>query len=215
MAKSARSCDFGQLDEQIQNMNFGDYWRRFFCGKRATRSRIMMIGNSNALEVMRIVELPDHFDQLLVDAAAEGFDTMSVLQEQWRNGSNRFERPGEILALATIDDEIAGIGGITQDFVDSSWLRMRRFYVRPAYRRRGVGREIAHYVLKHADTFNRQIALYADGPDAEAFWPTLGFRPIERENTTHFFRCEPTLGCTYKRQSHVTRSTCNKRVDSR
>lgn len=38
----------------------------------------MMIGNSNALVIMRIVELPDHFDQLLVDAAAEGFDTMSV-----------------------------------------------------------------------------------------------------------------------------------------
>ncbi|TAY52920.1 GNAT family N-acetyltransferase [Rhizobium leguminosarum] len=146
-----------------------------------------MVGDSDAVVVRRIAELPDHFYQFLVEAAAEGFDTMSVLQDEWRDGCNRFERPGEILALATIRDEIAGIGGITQDFVDSSWLRMRRFYVRPAYRRRGVGRQIALYVLEHAKTFDRQIALYADGPEAEAFWPTLGFSPIERENTTHVF----------------------------
>ncbi|TAU45467.1 N-acetyltransferase (plasmid) [Rhizobium leguminosarum] len=147
-----------------------------------------MVGDSDAVVVRRIVELPDHFCQFLVEAAAEGFDTMSVLQDEWRDGSNRFERPGEILALATIRDEIAGIGGITQDFVDPSWLRMRRFYVRPTYRRRGVGRRIALYVLEHAEPFERQIALYADGPEAEAFWPTLRFDPIERENTTHVFR---------------------------
>ncbi|WP_245504946.1 MULTISPECIES: GNAT family N-acetyltransferase [Rhizobium] len=67
-------------------------------------------------------------------------------------------------------------------------MRMRRFYVRPAYRRRGVGRQIALYVLEHAKPFDRQIALYADGPEAEVFWPTLGFGPINRENTTHVFR---------------------------
>ncbi|MCV0396354.1 MAG: GNAT family N-acetyltransferase [Rhizobiaceae bacterium] len=147
-----------------------------------------MVGDSDAVVVRRIVELPDHFDQLLGEAAAEGFDAMSVLQDEWHDGSNRFERPGEILALATIQDEIAGIGGITPDFVDSSWLRMRRFYVRPAYRRRGVGRQIALYVLEHVKPFNRQIALYADGPEAEAFWPKLGFCLTERENTTHIFR---------------------------
>lgn len=145
------------------------------------------MSDSNAVEVRRIVELPHHFDQFLSDAATEGFDHMSVLQEQWRDGSNRFERPGEILALATIDGEMAGIGGITRDFVDSGWLRMRRFYVRPAYRRLGVGRKIALHVLEHARPFNRQIVLYADGPEAEAFWTTLGFGLIERKNTTHIF----------------------------
>lgn len=146
-----------------------------------------MVSDSDAVEVRRIFELPDHFDQFLSEAASEGFDNMSVLQDEWRDGFNRFERPGEILALATIDGEMAGIGGITQDFVDSSWLRMRRFYVRPAYRRRGVGRKIALHVLEHARPFNRQIALYAGGPEAEAFWPTLGFGLIQRENTTHVF----------------------------
>ena len=144
-----------------------------------------MVSERDAVEVRRIFELPDHFDKLLKEAAAEGFDNMSVLQEEWRVGLNRFERPGEVLAAATIEGEMAGIGGITQDFVDSSRLRMRRFYVRTAYRRRGVGRKIALFVLEHARPFNRQIALYAGGPEAEAFWPTLGFLPIDRQHTTH------------------------------
>jgi len=78
-----------------------------------------MVDDSNAVVVRQIVELPEHFEQLFVEAATEGFDTISVLQDQWRDGSNRFKRPGEILVLATIHDEVAGIGGITQDFVDS------------------------------------------------------------------------------------------------
>ncbi|MBK0024512.1 GNAT family N-acetyltransferase [Ochrobactrum sp. S46] len=147
-----------------------------------------MVGDSNAVVIRQIVELPVDFDRLLVEANAEGLDTMSVLQDQWRDRSNRFERSGEILALATIDNEVAGIGGITQDFVDNNWLRMRRFYVRPAYRRRGIGRKIAVFVLEHTKAFDRQIALYADGPEAEAFWATLGFHAIERDNTTHVFR---------------------------
>jgi GNAT superfamily N-acetyltransferase len=146
------------------------------------------MSDDGVVDVRRIVELPDQIGQLVSEASAEGFDNMSVLQDEWRGGLNRFEQPGEILALATIDGEIAGIGSITRDFVDSGWLRMRRFYVRPAYRRRGVGRKLALFVLEHARPFNRQIALHAGGPEAEAFWPTLGFCPIERENSTHVFR---------------------------
>lgn len=147
-----------------------------------------MMGDRDAVVVRQIVELPDQLDQLLLEAEAEGFEMISVLQDEWRSGANRFERSGEILALATIDGEVAGIGGVTQDFMDSGWLRMRRFYVRPAYRRLGVGRQIALFVLEHAKAFDRPIVLYTAGPEAEAFWPTIGFTPIERDNTTHIFR---------------------------
>jgi GNAT superfamily N-acetyltransferase len=144
-----------------------------------------MTSESQVVEINRIVQLPDHFDQLLSEAAAEGLNNLSVLRDEWQDGTNRFERPGEILALATINGELAGIGGITQDFVEKDWLRMRRFYVRQHYRRLGVGRKIALFVLAYARPFHRRIALYAGGPEAEAFWPTLGFVPIDREHTTH------------------------------
>ena len=140
------------------------------------------------IKVGRIEQLPEQFDEFLHDAGTEGFDTISVLRDEWANGSHRFNRPGEMLVLATVDGKAAGIGGITQDFVEAGWLRMRRFYVRPVYRRLGVGRQIAFHILEHALPFDRQIILHADGPDAEAFWPTLGFVPIDRVHTTHVFR---------------------------
>lgn len=144
-----------------------------------------MSDDAFAIEISRIGQVPLHFDQFLNEAEAEGFDSMSVLLNEWADGTNRFDRPGEILALATIGGELAGIGAITRDFVDTDWLRMRRFYVRTAYRRRGVGRKLAVYVLEHARPFNRQICLYADGTEAELFWPTLGFIPTNRKHTTH------------------------------
>ncbi|MGO1164127.1 GNAT family N-acetyltransferase [Brucella sp. C7-11G] len=146
-----------------------------------------MTGDRSAVVIRQIVELPAQLDQLQQEAEAEGLDMISMLRDEWRSGANRFDRPGEILAIGTVDGVIAGIGGTTQDFMDSSWIRMRRFYVRPAYRRRGVGRQIALFVLNHAMTFDRPIVLYSANPDAELFWPTIGLIPIERENTNHIF----------------------------
>jgi GNAT superfamily N-acetyltransferase len=55
----------------------------------------------------------------------------------------RFDQPGEALVAAYSDEALAAIGGITIDPVVPNMLRMRRFYVRPAFRRTGIGREIA------------------------------------------------------------------------
>ncbi|MCV9910050.1 GNAT family N-acetyltransferase [Brucella sp. HL-2] len=152
-----------------------------------------MADTASPLEIKRITSLPIGFELFLKEAASEGFNNMSTLQSEWNDGSNIFDRPGEILALATINGEPAGIGGITRDFIDSTWLRMRRFYVRPAYRRRGVGRGIAHFVLNHALQFNAQISLYADGAEARTFWPTLGFVETDRQSTTHIFNELPRI----------------------
>ncbi len=141
--------------------------------------------DKSAIEIVRLDRLPESFDLFLRESSAEGFDTFSVLRDEWANGSNRFERTGEVLMLATVGGKAAGVGGITQDFVEAGCLRMRRFYVRPAYRRLGIGRKISLCVLEHARPFNRQIFLHADGPDAEVFWPTIGFVPIDRAHTTH------------------------------
>ncbi len=139
------------------------------------------------VDVTQITDLPIHFDRLLRDAEDEGNDIMSVLRHQWLDGSNRFKRPGEMLALATFSGDVAGIGGVTQDFVDADWLRLRRVHVSPTLRRLGIGRKIARYVLERTLPFSRQIVLHADGPEAVAFCEALGFGPIDRENTTHIF----------------------------
>lgn len=135
--------------------------------------------------IERITELPPEFDRLRAEAHAEGFGHIETLWQQWHEDGRRFDRPGEMLVVALSGGTLAGIGGITEDFVDPAWLRMRRFYVRPQYRRLGVGKAVAEHLLERALPLNRQIVLYTETPEGAAFWQALGFVPVERENTTH------------------------------
>ena len=139
----------------------------------------------NGLHIARVTSLPDRFDTLRTEAAAEGFRNMESLFSQWQDGKNRFTRDGEVLVVARVEGELAGIGGITQDFVDPTALRMRRFFVRSQYRRLGVGRAIAMFALATARPLGRQIFVYGETDEASAFWDAMGFIRIERENTTH------------------------------
>lgn len=135
--------------------------------------------------VRPVTALPDDVQAMCIEARGEGFDHIDVLWAEWKSGANRFTRPGERLMAAFVAGELAGIGGVTEDFLDRSGLRMRRFYVRPAFRRRGVARALASRVLEHAVPLDRPIWLFAAGPEAVQFWEVMGFVPIEREKTTH------------------------------
>ena len=136
-------------------------------------------------EITRVTSLPDGLDLLRAEAAAEGYRNMESLFGEWQDGSSRFNRPGEMLTIANVDGELAGIGGVTQDFVDPAALRMRRFYIRAPYRRLGVGRAIAGFVLDAIKPLGRPIVVHAETAQASAFWEAMGFIRIVRENTTH------------------------------
>jgi len=130
-------------------------------------------------------DLPAQFEQLRQEARAEGFDHIETLWSQWQDGVIRFTRPGKQLLMAEIDGGLAGVGGITADFMDPAAMRMRRFYVRPAFRRLGVARAIASRVIQTALPLDRPIVLYTETDAGAAFWESMGFVRIARENTTH------------------------------
>lgn len=143
------------------------------------------MSDSQSVKVERVTSLPDGFALLRSEAAQEGFRNMEALFGQWQDGTQRFDRPGELLVVARLSGELAGIGGITEDFIDPSALRMRRFFVRAPYRRRGVGWSIADFLLTAASPLSRPIFVHAETEEATAFWESLSFERIEREKTTH------------------------------
>ena len=83
---------------------------------------------------------------------------------------------------------LAGIGGLTIEPVVPGALRMRRFYVRPAFRRIGVGRQSVTALLAGLDG-DRTITVNAP-PASIAFWEALGFNPDPRDEHTHILRWE-------------------------
>ena len=132
-------------------------------------------------------KLPADFEIMRWEARAEGYAFLDRLANDWASGAIRFDRPGEALLAAYSDDVLAAIGGITIDPVLPDALRMRRFYVRSAFRRAGIGREIAQVLLERTFRSVRVVTLNA-AVDSVPFWEALGFVPEARHGHTHIWR---------------------------
>ena len=129
--------------------------------------------------------LPAGFDQLRAESGAEGHRFLDRLASDWTSGVMRFERPGEMLLVAYSDDALVGVGGITVDPEIFGALRMRRFYIRSAFRRTGIGRAIAETLLESALRKVDIITLNA-APASFRFWESSASYPTNRPATVTF-----------------------------
>jgi GNAT superfamily N-acetyltransferase len=145
--------------------------------------------SDNPLELEPVLDaLPAGFDALRAEALGEGFRQVERLAAEWEAGTTRFDRPGEALLAARLHGVLAGIGGLTIEPVVPGALRMRRFYVRPAFRRISVGRRLVTALLAGVDG-DRPITVNT-APASIAFWERVGFNPDPRDGHTHILRRE-------------------------
>jgi GNAT superfamily N-acetyltransferase len=129
--------------------------------------------------------LPPGVEALRGDARAEGHRFVDRLAEEWAAGVNRFDRPGEVLLWAELDGACVGVGGITVDPAVSGALRMRRFYVRPAHRRTGIGKLLAEALIAPAIARGSAVTVNAGTAEAARFWEAVGFRRSDTAGITH------------------------------
>ena len=139
------------------------------------------------------VDLPDGFPALLADAASEGVGHMARLAEGWASGDQRFDGDGEALLGALLAGELAGIGGLSvEPAAPEPARRVRRFYVRPAFRRQGVARTLASALIQEAlDQVDLLTCNAAASPAAGPFWEAQGFSPDTSGPWTHVLRRSP------------------------
>lgn len=133
------------------------------------------------MQVVRVSDdLPDGFAVLRAEARSEGVRHMDLLAEQW---------PQSDLTLfaAYTDGELAGVGGVSPEASEPA-MRMRRLYVRPAYRRCGVGRALAGAMMQEGLQSARVLTCNARASEAAGpFWEEMGFEAVEAEGYTHRF----------------------------
>ena len=141
------------------------------------------MGNNGQVPTLQRVtmQLPAGFDALRAEARAEGYRFVERLATDWVSLTARFDRDGEALLAARVNGVLAGIGGLTIDPVVLNALRMRRFYVRLAYRRCGIGRRLATALLERAWSASRLVTVNAV-PASAVFWESLGFAPDLRNS---------------------------------
>ncbi|QDT22062.1 GNAT family N-acetyltransferase [Gimesia chilikensis] len=131
---------------------------------------------------------PDQLDLLAEEARRQGYRMLDRLQQEWREGINRFDREGECVLIAVGEDRIVGVCGLNRDPYCSlkDIGRVRRLYVASGVRRRGVGRLLVEAIQQRCPGVFQQLRLRTNSSAASTFYQALGFRPVEDEpDCTH------------------------------
>lgn len=119
----------------------------------------------------------EYADSLDVDLCFQQFD------EELAALPGRYAQPEGQLLLALVDGEIAGCGAFAPrpDADYPNACEMKRLYVRPAFRRFGLGRVMAQALLDDARRAGYSTMLLDTLDDMEAargLYSTLGFHDI-------------------------------------
>jgi len=134
------------------------------------------------------IQLPvPGMEQLRAEALREGALFIERLWEEWQNGMNRFAAPGEKLYGCMDQGVLVAVGGLNQDPFDGrkGIGRIRRVYVRPAWRNRGIGEALVHTLVENARTSFTALHLRTDNPTAERLYERIGFSRTLALNATH------------------------------
>ncbi|MCR0981310.1 GNAT family N-acetyltransferase [Roseomonas populi] len=137
--------------------------------------------------IARLETLPTGFAALRDTALAEGWRMLQVLEEDWTGGALRFDRPGEGLFAAWRRDDLAGIVGLSIDPYagDRGTARLRRLYVAPAHRGRGVGRALVDAATEAAAEHGFKLLRVRSPGGARRFYEACGFVPAVLRSATH------------------------------
>lgn len=141
-----------------------------------------------AMITIHELELPaPGIEQLQQEALQEGFHFIERLLSEWQSGANRFGAQGEKFYGCTVQGVLVAIGGINQDpFAAQPGVgRIRRVYVRPAWRNKGIGTALIRALVDTARTNFKSLQLRTDNPTAARLYERVGFTRTTAPNATH------------------------------
>jgi GNAT superfamily N-acetyltransferase len=134
------------------------------------------------------IELPvPGLTRLQSEAREEGYNFIETLVEDWASARNRFDAPGEALFGHVEEGLLVAVGGLNCDpFAGRPDMgRIRRVYVRQAWRNQGIGRALVAALVDQARTHFRCVRLRAENAEAGRLYERIGFVPIASPDATH------------------------------
>jgi GNAT superfamily N-acetyltransferase len=149
------------------------------------------VTTSAPIELRRILEpTPATLAPLLAASAAEGFRFVARLADELSSGALRYAEPGELLLGAHDGDRLVAVGGLTPDPYESApgVGRLRRVYVLPTWRGRGVGTRLVRALEDAAGDHYRVLVLRTDTAAAARFYEALGYAPLRAGGTATHYR---------------------------
>jgi GNAT superfamily N-acetyltransferase len=154
---------------------------QFESRNRPSRIRACRRGKSLAIAVEPITDLlPQALAALIAQSESEGWRFVRRLADEWAAGINRFDRPGETLFAAQVEESFVGVCGLNVDPYAGHQTtgRIRRLYVLPEYRGQGVGSRLLQVVLAAADGRFQQLRVRTENPEAGRLYEGFGFHSV-------------------------------------
>lgn len=140
--------------------------------------RVLMLTPGSAEQLDTVRELfREYAASLPIDLGFQGFEA------ELAGLPGDYAGPGGILLLAWCDGALAGCGALrpAPEVDEPNACEMRRLYVRRAFRRFGLGRQLAEALLDHGRS-RGYSAMYLDTLDdmeaARELYATLGFEEV-------------------------------------
>ena len=132
------------------------------------------------MAIERLTHLtPELLAAPIAESEAHGLRFVRRLTDEWLNGVNRFDQPGEALFAVRDAADIVAVGGLNIDpyTTDPATGRVRHLYVLAAHRRRGLGALLVTEIIAAARGHFHALRLSTSNPDAARLYERLGFRP--------------------------------------
>src|SRR5262249_35604425 len=132
------------------------------------------------MAIERLTHLtPELLATAVAESEAHGLAFVARLTNEWINGVNRFDRPGEALFAVRDAADIVAVGGLNVDpyTTEPGTGRVRPLYVVAAHRRHGLGAALVSEIIAAARGHFHTLRLSTSNPDAARLYERLGFRP--------------------------------------
>src|ERR1700677_4675744 len=127
---------------------------------------------------IRKIQLPvPGMERLRSEAKEAGYDFLETLLEDWASAANRYDAPGETLMGSLDEGLLVAVGGLNCDpFAGRPDMgRIRRVYVRQAWRNQGVGRALVTALVDEARVHFLCVRLRAENSGAARLYERMGF----------------------------------------
>ncbi|MBI1984883.1 MAG: GNAT family N-acetyltransferase [Candidatus Wildermuthbacteria bacterium] len=135
------------------------------------------------LKIRRIHNLlNEDVEELHDESKKEGYNLIDKLINGFKSGENKFSKKGECLIVCEIDNKIVGICGLNIDPLNPRRGRIRRLYVLPPYRDKGVGRELVKELIHYSNKHFKSVSVNTGNLNVSEFYEELGFKKYDKEN---------------------------------
>ena len=140
--------------------------------------------------------------KLVEESEAEGYRFLRRLVDQYEDGTNTFNKAGEVLyGVWDHADKLVAIGGLNRDpYSDKSGVgRLRRFYISEHARRQGIGTKLLKEILNYGKGHFNEIVVRTDSSAADSFYRANGFSgDLGMPEATHHITLNSDLSKTAK-----------------